>query len=483
MDRDQTIARKIIICCDGTACNATLGTNLTNVSRISRCICASDENGNPQIVFYQPGVGTDPHNPMDAANKATGLGINQNIREAYSFICDNYEREHDEIYLIGFSRGAYTVRCIAQLIGQVGLLTKARLFLLPGIFRDWKEGKLILPQLLDWLYKTAAYRHPDTVRIQACAVWDTVSTLGNPLKPRTKPYQQLIPDPLCFINSDLYRNIRYAFQALALHERRSKYPPMVWRIPENPPPQNGPVLEQCWFTGCHSDIGGGKDNDSHAHLALVWMVSKLQDHLRFDLNNLGSPSFAQPPGQIIQRSKTSSWGWSRQAQPGNSENHFIESVQPTAADALKVDVRAIAKVQDSLKAGYRVLGSSNRKPRCHFWSRDGFEEVDPGQTDIVSNESMHFSVRVLRRHNVIKEHGILKNAVLDRRPGGGNWAWTLRLSDQSQAFEVVEHAVDDSEHGILQEWLNQELEFLQAENQMDSGNPRTIIAELLASLA
>lgn len=78
MDEDQNVRRtkkKLIICCDGTACRESLETNLTNVSRISRCISGSDDYGIPQIVLYQPGVGTDPNNPLKPVDQATGAGL------------------------------------------------------------------------------------------------------------------------------------------------------------------------------------------------------------------------------------------------------------------------------------------------------------------------------------------------------------------------------------------------------------------------
>jgi uncharacterized protein (DUF2235 family) len=227
---------------------------------------------------------------------ADSLGLKQNICEAYSFICHNYKVPKDEIFLIGFSRGAFTVRCIAQFINDVGILTKAGLPFLMKLFPRWaqqpmtKEGDgYTWEGLRDMLCEKSRGQHflRRKVSITACAVWDTVGSLG-------VPFIGIFPQPgprlFKFVNSDLCPNIINAFQALSLHERRRHFRPIVWQKSEveGSRPQ---ALKQCWFLGYHGDVGGGVDEPILSYITLAWMIRQLQDrenecYLDMDLSNL-----------------------------------------------------------------------------------------------------------------------------------------------------------------------------------------------------
>lgn len=147
------------------------------------------------------------------------------------------------------------------------------------------------------LHQPGSYRRPGAVRIQACAVWDTVSAIG------------LQNTRLSFVNSDLGRNINHAFQALSLHERRSKFRPVVWKLPENnygtdleevgSSHNHVPDLQQCWFPGYHSDIGGGQKKDILAQFTLIWMISKLKTYLKFDFAPIWNEH--NPPSEYGER--------------------------------------------------------------------------------------------------------------------------------------------------------------------------------------
>jgi len=107
----------------------------SNVTRIARAILPEDDAGIQQIVYYHKGVGASGRILDRVVMGAVGEGLNQNVREAYSFVANNYALG-DEIYLIGFSRGAFTVRTVAGLIDAVGMLTKRGLGALPEVFND-----------------------------------------------------------------------------------------------------------------------------------------------------------------------------------------------------------------------------------------------------------------------------------------------------------------------------------------------------------
>jgi len=197
---------------------------------------------------------------------------------------------------MGFSRGAFTVRCIAQFINDVGILTKAGLPFLMELFPRWarqpktkKGDRYTWEGLRDMLYEKTRGQHflRRHVSIKACAVWDTVGSLGI-------PFIGIIPQPgprrFKFVNSDLCPNIINAFQALSLHERRRHFRPIVWQKSKLAGSQTK-TLKQCWFLGYHGDVGGGVDEPILSYIALSWMIRQLQDepnkcYLSMDLSNL-----------------------------------------------------------------------------------------------------------------------------------------------------------------------------------------------------
>ena len=121
--------RNIIICCDGTG--NEISENISNVLKLYRCLRKTEKTQPRQLVFYDPGVGTlarpDPWHKLKQdfnaiLGLATGYGLDDNVLAAYSFLVHNYQAG-DQIYLFGFSRGAYTVRVLAGLIHKMGLIT------------------------------------------------------------------------------------------------------------------------------------------------------------------------------------------------------------------------------------------------------------------------------------------------------------------------------------------------------------------------
>lgn len=104
------------------------------------------------------------------------------VKNAYTFICLNYNNPEDEIFLIGFSRGAYTVLLLGSLITQCGLLNKAGLGQINRLYNKWKK----LDSMTDHDERNLRMQEIEYaglrkhIPIEACAVWDTVSALGLP---------------------------------------------------------------------------------------------------------------------------------------------------------------------------------------------------------------------------------------------------------------------------------------------------------------
>lgn len=140
--------KRLIVACDGTWLNSSSAANddgtippPSNVTRISRAIRDVSSDGIPQVVYYHFGVGSKGSRISRLVQGTTGEGLEENVREGYAFLANNYSRG-DEIFLIGFSRGAFTARSIAGLVGEVGLLTKAGLDSLPEVYRDVKGRRV-----------------------------------------------------------------------------------------------------------------------------------------------------------------------------------------------------------------------------------------------------------------------------------------------------------------------------------------------------
>ncbi|MCJ1309426.1 hypothetical protein MMC25_003085 [Agyrium rufum] len=294
-------SKRIIVNCDGTWLDSDNGSSSSklevpsNVTRISRAIKPLSRDKIPQVVFYQNGIGSVGTKSMRTVAGATGEGLSNNIREAYNFIGENYT-SGDELFFIGFSRGAFTARSVAGFIGSVGILTKQGRPYLPVIFEDFEHRNdpdyvskfpdLPFPNKPSVASKDYAFMLEEAgftklnVPIKAVGVWETVGSLGIPRiswleqlglqRPRTKEYN--------FYDTSLSNNIENAFQALALDEERASFSPAVWEKPVG----NRTNLRQVWFPGVHSNVGGGYDDQELADITLAWMIAQLSPLIDFD---------------------------------------------------------------------------------------------------------------------------------------------------------------------------------------------------------
>jgi uncharacterized protein (DUF2235 family) len=270
--------KRLIVCCDGTWNDADSGAGYTNVSRLAWAISPTDtRNGADiaQIVFYQSGVGSEGDVVSKIKGGGLGLGLSHNVRDAYTFICHNY-CAGDELFLFGFSRGAYTARSVAGLIGYAGLIGKRdldRFFELWDGYRTVKKVNNVDPR------PKFAGRH-ENVMIKCIGVWDTVGSLGVPGN-----IDFLFKDYYAFHDTDLGAHVDFAFHALALDERREDFVATLWQQkPEGK--ARGQVLKQVWFAGAHSDVGGGYPEHGLSDIALAWMASAVEPMLEIDFDYL-----------------------------------------------------------------------------------------------------------------------------------------------------------------------------------------------------
>jgi uncharacterized protein (DUF2235 family) len=272
-------SRRLVICCDGTWNSEDAGESATNVLRLARMVRAETDAGASQLVYYDNGVGTG--NILDRiVGGATGIGLSRNVREAYTFIVNNYA-DGDEIFLFGFSRGAYTARCVAGLIGRIGILRKRQM----GNFAeawDWNRRDRAARERTAAEFEARFSGRNTNATVRCIGVWDTVGALGIPTS--RLPFN---PQPCVksygFLDAELGPHVEHAFQALAIDERRQPFLPSIWSRSKTVPNQD---VRQVWFSGVHSDIGGGYANHGTADIALLWMTEQLRDLLDLDLQRL-----------------------------------------------------------------------------------------------------------------------------------------------------------------------------------------------------
>ncbi|OLZ59230.1 hypothetical protein AV521_45830 [Streptomyces sp. IMTB 2501] len=277
------VKKRLVVCCDGTWDKADQSCR-TNVSKVALAIRPRDSEGMEQRVYYHRGVGTHWWDKWRGG--AFGLGLSQNVVDAYRFLVDNYEPS-DELYLFGFSRGAFTARSVAGLVRNCGVLRRedaGRLTEAWDLYRDRVEG----PNGVASTLFRRAYAHEP--RIRFIGVWDTVGSLGIPwLGGRgMNPLLHLLNRRSQFHDPKLSSRVDGAFQALAIDEERPPYKPTLW---EQQPWAHDQELKQVWFSGSHGDIGGGYPDTSLSDLALLWMIRQAERYeLEFDpsvLSNAG----------------------------------------------------------------------------------------------------------------------------------------------------------------------------------------------------
>ena len=305
--------KNIVVCCDGTG--NEISENVSNVLKLYRVLRKTEKTEPQQVVFYDPGVGTLARpNPwtkfkQDAVTVlglATGYGLDDNVLKAYTFLINHYE-EGDEIFLFGFSRGAYTVRALAGLIHKVGLLAPQQCNLADaaltaykqasaahveqedvgaaaGKLTDDEEGPQAQPTSRDdrasQFSRIVSTRWPT---IKFVGVWDTVASV---IVPRPDRFYAFSLQKLAF--TQLNPSVKVFRQAIAIDERRRMFRLEPWKEPQtfmhnrfsatnNAEPQDA---LQVWFAGVHADIGGGypETESGLSKFPLLWMIEEAVKH-------------------------------------------------------------------------------------------------------------------------------------------------------------------------------------------------------------
>ena len=257
------MSKNIAVFSDGT-CNESDKGYPTNVYKLYQAIERRTDN---QVAFYDPGVGT---NLYKVTGSALGTGISKNIRECYEYIVDVYQ-PGDNIYLFGFSRGAYTIRSLGGMLSKSGLLKKYHRGKVETAFEIYKE-KDNDAEASTFNSKYCWSKNDNggqDIAIHLIGVWDTVSALGLPvgglksLNPFSRRWSG-------FHNATLAPEVKYGYQALSIDDNRKVFKPEIWDEASD----EAQTIEQVWFPGVHSNIGGGYRRTELSDICLEWMIEK-----------------------------------------------------------------------------------------------------------------------------------------------------------------------------------------------------------------
>jgi uncharacterized protein (DUF2235 family) len=282
--------KRLAIFLDGTW--NTLNNN-TNVWRLkSLCVPSTPD----QLIYYGEGVGTRLGEKVRGG--AMGFGIDHEIVDAYTWLVQVFA-PGDEIFIFGFSRGAYAARSLSGLISTCGVLEPGAPLSIEQLYARYRrEGKSISqlvhgPQDGLGLEERWIVKYCRQTPIKMVGVWDTVGAMGNPLEPMRAKVTKYH-----FLNTHLRLTNEFAFHALAIDEHRKDFEPTLWtRTTDNaasasaPPPRPIANVEQRWFVGAHANVGGGYPSDILAQPPLKWLMDKasalgLQFHKQLELDQV-----------------------------------------------------------------------------------------------------------------------------------------------------------------------------------------------------
>lgn len=314
-------AKKIVLCSDGTG-NSSAKSEKTNVWRLYQAL---DLSGPDQVGAYDDGVGTSRFKYWAIIEGAFGIGLKRNVLDLYKFACRNYPNPNGVapksdvpppgIYGFGFSRGAFTIRLLVDFMIHEGLVCyrseeelernaraayrnyrrkafPAKLHLLTWVGRPIRD-------LLFWIKDSALGFQPYSmvkeqtktagradIRIKFLGLWDTVEAYGLPVAELKDGVNKFLW-PLVFGNLQLSPNVDRACHALALDDERQTFHPLLWeeasedpekREKQNLPPVRHGRITQVWFSGVHSNVGGGYPEDQLSYVALEWILSEAKAH-------------------------------------------------------------------------------------------------------------------------------------------------------------------------------------------------------------
>jgi uncharacterized protein (DUF2235 family) len=309
--------KRIVVLIDGTWNKEGIDAD-TNVAKLdpgnhkilTGLIKVSATDGTEQKTFYHPGVGTDGGLVEHILGGALGLGLKKIVQEAYEFIVKTFA-SGDEVYILGFSRGAFAARALAGLIGASGIQRQrndatfkvawSHYRRKPAAGAGTKTGDD--PQYRDLFARNAFH---EVRSIKLVGVWETVGSYGVPTGFGLAPLARYITYAfLGFRDTRFGNHIDVGLHAVGIDERRRPFVPTFWTIPKGEQPRGH--VEQVWFPGVHCNVGGSYLDAGLSDRALIWMISRIQalTGLEFDIPAVRANTKPCLTGEIYDSSK----GW------------------------------------------------------------------------------------------------------------------------------------------------------------------------------
>jgi len=248
-----------------------------------KSLCAeADADGTTQATYYDIGIN-------GIVGGTFGKGLGNNIVDAYKWLIEEYT-PGDEIFIFGFSRGAYTARSLAGLIAKYGLLKLGAPLGIEQVYERYKraDDKTIwklcqerdegsLDENACSLEERWMLKYSMRVPIKMVGVWDTVGKVGVPFG----RLRGVSSSTLGFLHTGLRQSIENGYHAIAIDEHRNAFPPTLWTVrkphdPKESMPKPRPLssVEQRWFIGAHGNVGGGYPSDVLAQIPLRWLIRK-----------------------------------------------------------------------------------------------------------------------------------------------------------------------------------------------------------------
>ncbi len=271
--------KNIIICSDGTGNTAIKGRG-TNVFKLYEAVDLIGHKINraliPQLAIYDDGVGNEDFKPLKVFAGITGFGLARNVRLLYKSLVRVYD-PGDRIFLFGFSRGAFTVRTLAGLIAECGILDIGKLPTTEALDRAVARAYRVYRQQYHTTLATLLRRQTNRqmiarfeeryarqagVRIRFIGVWETVDAVGAPW--HIGDYINATIQRFKFPDLKLHPNVDFACQALSIDDERQTFHPLLWEHDDR--------IEQVWFAGSHSNVGGGYEKQGLSLVTLDWMM-------------------------------------------------------------------------------------------------------------------------------------------------------------------------------------------------------------------
>ncbi|CAI9634485.1 unnamed protein product [Alternaria burnsii] len=373
----------------------------------------------------------------------SGEGVAGHILNAYYFLCLNYNFKRvfecqrtcnaayydkdtfslpclkhpmDEIILVGFSRGGFTVRCLAAFIDKVGLLRRKGLAFLESLFEEWKNGKDITKSI-DKLQTNGLLVR---TRIKVLAESDTVSSIFS--------------REFSFVGASVPSCVDSAFHAISIHERRFGFDPMPYRTAGM-----RTTVQQCAFVVCHSDIGGGSEDSGSSMLPFVWMISAIQSASKARLDKFVMFRYYMPLAIELQPTSgqwRSMLDWKTSKEPIANKGTFISSSE--SKGYLKCSHRGWWAVWKRVTPGRFV------RPRYKYWC--AFKKTNLVEntgspkrswTQYLCKIGSVLSLGYLQEPHVVKQHSIVEDVPREAKTDVGlTIHWTVRMLQERYKHSV-----------------------------------------------